>query len=505
MAASPWVHALTTRLVPPSASALIDSLRGVGYSIETAIADIIDNSITAGARRIDIGWDWRNGDPVAVIADDGTGIAPAQALEALRFGGLGPSRERAEGDLGRFGLGLKTASLSQCRRVSVLSRASGAERPIILTWDLDHVQAAGDRWELVENEYTGPDNALERVQGAGGTTIVWEKVDFGRDEDRPNHASFLADLERLELHLGMVFHRFLDGDARRLEVRLNDRRVRAWDPFLEYEEATIRTPEQSIAAPGGRIRVRGFVLPHRDRFRTTADYERAGGTDGWVAQQGFYVYRAKRLLSAGGWLGLGGSRAWTREEPSRLARLRVDIPNSADREWRIDVRKAIARPPDAARAELARIAADVRRRAREVFIHRGSYGVRPKDSVVQRVWVTNPEGARPRYGLDPKHPVIALLRSELGSGGALLDRFLDLVARTVPVERVWLDVAEKGVPEPSDLDPETRVDLVKSASEMIDVLTAAGKPVAEAIALVARMEPFDRIADLERAISSERK
>src|SRR5262249_27183076 len=153
-------------------------------------------------------------------------------------------------------------------------------------------------------------------------------------------------------HLGMVFHRFIDGDARRIAITISGTPVRAWDPFLQAHEATIPQPAQKIRSPGGTVAVRGFVLPHRDRFHSEAEFDRAGGPDGWNAQQGFYVYRHRRLLSAGGWLGLGGTRAWTREEPSRLARIRIDIPNTADRDWRIDIRKAIARPPDAIRKRL---------------------------------------------------------------------------------------------------------------------------------------------------------
>ena len=245
--------------------------------------------------------------------------------------------------------------------------------------------------------------------------MIWRKVDFGRLEDRPEISAFLADAERLDRHLGMVFHRFIQGDAAPIRITINGSRVEAWDPFLQTHDATIPQPAQRIRSPGGPVVVRGFVLPHRDRFRSDEEFEKAGGPEGWNAQQGFYVYRQKRLLSAGGWLGLGGSRMWTREEPSRLARIRIDIPNSADRDWRIDIRKAIARPPDAIRKRLQVIADDVRRKAREVFVHRGLFGARQKTAEVSRIWHVNPDSSGRRYRINRDHELVRLLRTRLGS------------------------------------------------------------------------------------------
>src|SRR5690606_17897719 len=149
--------------------------------------------ISAGAVHIQIDFDWSRGEPVMTILDDGTGIGPDQMIEALRFGGAGPQAARASSDLGRFGLGLKTASLSQCRRLTVASKVGNECN--IMTWDVDHVNSAGGRWEILENEYSGPTRALEKLKSrASGTLVLWEKVDFGREEDRPSRGAFLRDL-----------------------------------------------------------------------------------------------------------------------------------------------------------------------------------------------------------------------------------------------------------------------------------------------------------------------
>ena len=299
-------------------------------------------------------------------------------------------------------------------------------------WDVDRIVEGDGGWHLLEGAENIPDSAIATLGSrASGTLVVWRKVDFGRLDDRPDAAAFLVDVDQVDRHLGMVFHRFIHGDARRLEIYINGTPVEAWDPFLEAHEATIVQPTQRVKSPGGSVLVRGFVLPHRDRFRTEQAFERAGGPGGWNAQQGFYVYRHKRLLSAGGWLGLGGSRTWTREEPSRLARIRIDIPNTADRDWRIDIRKAIARPPDAIRRRLQAVADDVRQKAREVFVHRGLFGPRTKDAEVARIWQVNVDAATRRYTIMRDHELIKLLKDRLENANGLLEGALDLIERTV--------------------------------------------------------------------------
>jgi hypothetical protein len=493
---------LVTRSVPPSASALVASLRGVGYSLETAIADLLDNSISACAENIDIQWDWNEGQPVACILDDGEGMSEERLVEAMRFGGIGPDVQRGEGDLGRFGLGLKTASFSQCRQLTAISKRSG--KLSAFTWDIDRIRPTGSGWDLiVGDEGFSGDLAGKLKSQRNGTLIIWRKIDFGRKLDRPDHTAFLADLARLDRHLGMVFHRYLAGDARKTVIRINGSRIDAWDPFLEKHEATIRNPEQPILGPGGRVLVRGFVLPHRDRFKNVTEFEKAGGPENWTAQQGFYVYRQKRLLSAGGWLGLGGSRTWTRDESSRLARIRVDIPNSADHDWRIDIRKAIARPPDAIRRRLQGLADDVRRKAREIFVHRGQYTPRTAEGQVSRIWQINPVESKRRYVIRRDHELINLVRDRLpAESHKLLDSIFDLIERTVPVDRVWLDVTEHGVPI-ADVD---RKELFEAALSMTKLMQKAGITFDSAAARVALMDPFNAIENLaEKLIQKSEK
>jgi len=453
--------------IVPSAPALLGSLRGVGYAPETALADIIDNSISAGAGTVDLTLTWNNGDPRILIVDDGEGMDRAALIEAMRFGGAGPAAERREGDLGRFGLGLKTATLSQCRRLTVLSVRDASIS--CLSWDLDHIERNG-LWEAQGCDPRRAGLKSDELMRLGhGTAVEWSKFDAASGFDTCDEPAFLGNIEIIDRHLGMVFHRFISGDARRVAITINGRAVRGWDPFLEAHEATIQTPEQRLNAPGGQVRIRGFVLPHRDRFKNAEEFEAAGGPGGWNAQQGFYVYRGKRLVVPGGWLGLGGSRAWTREESSRLARIRVDIGPPGDRHWRIDVRKSSARLPAQLRKSLQRIAEDVRRQAREVFAWRGAQGTVRSSASPERIWEARETRSGRRYAVRRDHPLTNAVRRALGGQGDLLDALLSSIEWSVPVERIWLDVSEAGgaaesVPEAADVTPLVRavVELTKS-------------------------------------------
>lgn len=486
------------RKLSPTASALIRSLRGIGYSLDTAVADLIDNSVAAGARNIRILPSFRDGKASIAILDDGRGMLEAELVEAMRFGGLGPAAARAEGDLGRFGLGLKTASISQARRLTVAS-STGNSPLATWRWDLDHVENSASEWEILP----GFDHASESPPdlpgpGKSGTLVLWENVDFGRTSEQVTEATLRGELRTLERHLGMVFHRFIERDA--LTIELGSLEIRPWDPFLEgHNPASQLVGKTRIPSPGGNVTVCGFVLPHRDRFRNEADFELAGGPDGWHAHQGFHVYRGDRLLVAGGWFRLGRGKGWTRSEGSRLARIRIEIPTSADFEWQIDVKKSVARPPASIRPKLEKLAEDVRQRAREVFLHRGGWKPPTHSSPIEPVWKTIEGAGTARYRINRDHPAILALK---GSAGAeRVNAALELVERMVPVERIWLDRSEDTEP----LAPSKFVDpfIRQGATDLVNALVKSGRPLKEAIFAVVSAEPFDSIEGLRESLEAE--
>ncbi len=400
---------------------------------------MIDNSIAAGAASIALSIDWNGGDPRIGVLDDGHGMSREDLEEAMRFGGAGPNATRRPGDLGRFGLGLKTSSLSQCRRLTVISRQSDVESR--LSWDVDAV-IDSRRWlALRDVEIAAFDHVS--MPASDGTLVVLERMDeygglFGLDAER-----FFARISDIRAHFAMVFHRFLNGDGRRIRIIVNGREVHGWDPMLRTHPATRMLGTGTIGAGSQTLRVTSYVLPHRDRFSNETEFNAAGGPGGWAERQGFYVYRDNRLVLAGSWLGLGDRRDWTKDESSRLARIAIDLPTGADASWHIDIKKAQARPPAVLRSRLLRLGEDCRERAREVFAWRGGQ-VRTRSEVRQMspVWSEEHLSGRRRYRVNREHPLIRSLLESDGETARLFRSALSLIERSVPVERIWLDLSE---------------------------------------------------------------
>ncbi|MBU1377072.1 MAG: ATP-binding protein [Alphaproteobacteria bacterium] len=457
---------------------MIESLRGVGYSVETAVADLVDNSIAASARTIRLDFHFDGPDSWMTLLDDGRGMGPEELRSAMTVGGRSPLETRSSGDLGRFGMGLKTASFSQCRCLTVATLPeSGALS--VRRWDLDYIARPDvNEWRLLTGPSAGSEARLAGLASSvSGTLVLWERLDritAGLTHDRRSQDAFFAMVARVEQHLAMVFHRYLEGPGARLRIHVGGAaRLRPWDPFLSAHPATEPTPVERIPAPGGAIQLQGFVLPHRDQLDDET-WRRAAGRDGWVSQQGFYVYRNDRLLVAGGWLGLGEPRVWTREEPFKLARLAVSFSNSGDAAWEVDIRKSVARPPRAVRPRLTALADSVRTVARQVFAHRGAYGKRAPVSDLVPAWLSATGRRGVTYRVNRDHPVMSRVRENLGHHHESLEDLLRIVESTVPVQRIWLDAVEQGEVQSGaePLDPDQIDAMERTAKALIDHLTS---------------------------------
>lgn len=479
---------------------LIESLRGLGYTTATAIADIIDNSISAGASRIDVHFDWAGKNSWIRITDDGVGMSDAELEKAMQLGARDPRHTRRSDDLGRFGMGLKTASFSQARALTVYSRRAGGE-PACLRWDLDILEEiAGGDWPMIEGPRPGSEDRLVLDQeAASGTVVLWEEL------DRIVTPGFTSDdlfdvMESVEAHLAMVFHRLIGTTSGQIDLRLNGKRLKPWDPFLMgHLSKRLESLEYPlIGAP--EIRVQLNVLPHKDMI-DAADFEAAAGPDGWTSQQGFYIYRNKRLLAVSGWLRLGErGRQWARDEPHRLARIRLDIPNTMDSEWNINVLKSTASPPVRLRPQLLRLAKETREIARNVYAYRGrlvSDGAKNAGGLPD-IWETikRPSGAT-AYRLSRQHDLYRSVMDRAGPLAKDIEALMRLVEGTVPVQRIWLDTAQDDEPPVSVLDEEADPALVEMMEAMFDALVRVrGLSEVEARDRLSRTRPFDKRPDL---------
>ena len=292
----------------PHAASLIQSLRDIGYSCETALADILDNSITAGSRTIEILSDSGGDDPALGILDDGLGMSRTELIDAMRPGSRNPLSDRAVNDLGRFGLGLKSASFSQCKRLTVVSRKDG--RTIGASWDLDLV-ATTNRWEVRLHDDVSDIPWADQL-GDHGTLVLWRSLDrlsggvTGDQRRRAEHINrAIASAER---HIRLVFHRFMTEDRPPLVISLNGRKLQPLDPFGTSHSSHQSERPDRMMLTHGEVVFQSFTLPHHKSI-SHSEWEDLGGPDGHLRSQGFYVYRGRRLIIAGSWLGLARQTA----------------------------------------------------------------------------------------------------------------------------------------------------------------------------------------------------
>lgn len=492
-----------TRSAPPRAIAMLEALRGLGYSTGAALADIIDNSISAGANEVRVDFAWDGPASRVTILDNGRGMDDAELERAMRLGDKNPLDARSAHDLGRFGMGLKTASFSQCRKLTVATVKNGAVS--CLRWDLDELAADPDGgWLLFEGP--APESkafiAGLKIEKAG-TLVLWETM------DRIVTTGYTSDdfhdlIDSVESHLAMVFHRLLQGPRPRLKLLINGRPVAAWDPFMSGHPAKPWTsPTTNHPTDYGTVSVQCHVLPHRDKL-TVAEFETNAGASGWTAQQGFYVYRNERLLVAGGWLGLGNSRAWNREEAHRLARIRLDIPNTADADWKIDVRKSTARPPVSLRPWLTQLAEHTRERARQVFAYRGTPAPAQGNIPIEQAWKVERVTAGIRYRIDESHPSVAAVLASAGALQQLVKSMLRVIEETVPVQRIWLDTAENKDTPRTGFEGEPNSAVIDVARVLFDdLIERKGLSVEEARKSMLRTEPFQKYPALVAKLGSK--
>lgn len=467
--------------LPPKAPTLMQSFRALGYSVEAAVADLLDNSIAAGASQVEVEFAAAAApEPYVVIFDDGEGMDAETLVEAMRFGSQDPRETRKEGDLGRFGLGMKTASLSQCRRVTVVSLRVGGDCTAA-EWDLDECEARGVWWLKRPALEDIPPSIIARLREQGhGTAVLWRNLDrLAPQED--GQGRVLDDaLSGLAEHLGFTFHRFTDRRATyRVDILVNKRPVPEFDPFLENHNKGQALHTETFTVEGATVTVSPFVLPFPSRL-SDYDLKRAGGRDRVKSGHGFYIYRGGRLVVPGGWFRIVPS-----DELVRLTRVRVDVPTELDHLWKIDIRKTAVQPPPELRSGLRRIVGQAASRSRRVYQFRGNatrtQGQRP-------LWLRQSlrDGAV-SWTVDREHPAVQALAN--GSTEAT-DRLLRLVESSLPVHDIHVHLASDiTVEEPDD---GTEEELEALARRILDAVADVPDARRTMFGNLPDMEPFSR-------------
>lgn len=472
--------------VLPDPVSLIESMRAVGYTVEAAIADLIDNSISARARVVAVEYDASGEDAYIAILDDGSGMTPSELTEAMRHG-RNPTEKRDPSDLGRFGLGLKTASLSQCRKLTVISRRDGLT--CARRWDLDVVQQE-ERWVVVVPEESDQaalplSKSLEAL--TSGTLVVWQNLDRLIAGAIDPQAEMTLRLESLRDHLALVFHRFTtkESEFESLEITLNGLRLPPRDPFLKMNHYRQPLEGEVFSHAKGQIRITPFILPPISHL-TPEEIVLSGGKQGLRHSQGFYVYRGRRLVIWGTWF-----RLVPKDEFFKLSRIQVDIPNSFDELWALDIKKSAAYPPDIIRQRLKELIPYFAVTSKKTITYPGrkstSRGIMP---IWNRI---EPSHGTYRYSIDVEHPLIRQIQDCMSSKErGLLDGLFAIIETALPVDAIYADMCE----DFKRVEITTLEELLEIALILRDVTKL---PIAE----ILKIDPLGRYPSFHSEIQKE--
>jgi len=467
----------------PEASSMIETFRAIGYNIETAIADIIDNSISANAKNIWINFEWKGSITWLSIKDDGIGMNDAELIQAMRPGSKNPLQERNQKDLGRFGLGLKTASFSQARKLTVISKKADY-KSVFWTWDLDFVNKTGN-WDLIK--YLPDENLETEISKlTTGTIVLWNDIDrvvkdFNQDDSKAEF-KFNQTMEQVKKHLAMVFHKFIEQG--KINIYFQDKKVNAWNPFLSNEKATQEFPPEKIQ--NGKVKIEGFVLPHKSKI-SEETYKNAEGVKGWNEQQGFYIYRNERLLLAGDWLGL-----FRKEEHYKLARIQIELPNTLDESWQIDIKKSIARPPLIFREQIRAYALKVRQQAVEVYRHKGKSVKQIAGQKFVPLWVDHKRGDKWFYKINRENPILTKIKEQAKKDSdKAIEMLLRFIEETIPSKSIYIKESEQPELQGTPFE-DTNHEIIRTTMQaMYSSLIKQGKTDEEAKAIISNIEPFN--------------
>ena len=341
------IKAVDREEIPPDPANMITALRQIGYTLEQSLADLIDNSINAKASHVLVRL-IHDGERIVrvLIADNGSGMNDTKLREAMKFG----SEQKNDGkSLGKYGMGLKVASLGYAQTLTVLTRQQkyvGGRR-----WTVDGIS---DGWVCDMLDSSEVEKTLEQPLGnvdlsRKGTLLIWSDIDRLTVEKGGLAKTIQKITKKLKLHFGVCFHRFIEDE--RLEIRIDDRAVGSDEtdicqivtpinPFKYDASGDDQYPKLfETDVPGvGPLRVDAHIWPPNSK---SLEYKLGGKA---AEAQGFYFYRNDRLIQTGGWNGVLDSQT---DPHNSLARIVINMDPNQDAQYGLNVQKSAIIVPTA--------------------------------------------------------------------------------------------------------------------------------------------------------------
>lgn len=484
----------------PTADVLMTSMRSMGYTFESAVADIIDNSIAASATKIELKYPVTPTELFVAICDNGTGMTRDELYNAMKYGSRHHDEQRSEKDLGRFGLGLKSASLSQCRKLTVISKKDQTVSSFV--WSLDYVEQEKS-WMMAEysHEETEDVRFSDYLDDKdSGTVVLWEDFDLMKKSSGKVYAELASLQSSTADYIALIYHRFLSKDRNGLEIYSNNYRIEPLDPFLEKHPKTdirrrISLPVMDNNGIERMVYVQPYVLPFQKDL-SPADKKLSGGIENYRSKQGFYIYRNERLIIWGRWFG----RA--RDELTKYARVKVDIPNTLDDIWGIDIKKQSAKIPGVIKSQLTKAVDE----AMDISVRKQKHkGRRTKpDENIDYIW-DRIEGRNNSYTykINRESRIFDLIKGKVSEEvWAQIDMVLEEIEEAVPYQQIYIDKSQDKVED--TVSDERLAEIRSKAETLVKLAVSMGDTDTEtAIQGLMKSEPFNRYPELEEILRKE--
>lgn len=477
----------------PYAPNLIESTRSIGYSFQTALADIIDNSISNMAERIDVKFNNGNSPYVAII-DDGIGMTKESLEKAMRYGSSSSLDERDKNDLGRFGLGLKMASLSQCRKLTVLSKQRG--KIVGVSWDLDYIHET-EKWMLIrysEEELKKIKFIEELSEKKSGTVVIWEKLDRISETKLDFDREFNDKLDLADKHMSLVFHRFLNNykSTHNFSLFFNNRKVNAIDPYFSSNPASQQLETETLFIDRSPIKVTPFILPFSSNL-TAKEKEILSINKELELRQGLYIYRNNRLIVWGKWFRISSD-----SELKRLAKIRIDLPNNVDEYWTIDVKKSSAQIPSMLKEQLKLIVERAAGKSEKVYRYRGR---KITTDSYEHVWNKVMNRDKMEYLINKDLPTYKILAESMDDKQyRLLEGFIKSIEDSFPYASVYYDLAKEEKYNEASLVEEEVYEIMEN---MIGSTTCTKKEIEALIKTFKTMDIFNKYPEVIKDIEED--
>lgn len=467
---------LTPVYNPPRQRNLFNSASSAGsYDLASALSDIIDNSITAKAKKIDVYIEFDYSDlknSWITITDDGSGMSFEELKENMKLASEDPEADRENHDLGRFGFGMKSASLSQGRTLTVISRKKDCETALAI-WDKDSQE---DEWMMPMAEGPSAETMLRRpLETDSGTQVIWSNLTH-LTEDYELSTDDLSKIQHDAIEeLRLTYHRLMDEGR---SISVNGRLLKPRNPFANAIPAESAT---EIKYQRATIFFRAYNLQHFGTM-TNSQEDDLGGPEGLMRNQGFYVYRNKRLIIHGTWFGIVKHSA-----AYQLSRICLDIPNSLDRYWKISIDKKSAQLPQKLRNRLRGLIFDNNKLSSSVIGGRHAQGPIRQERI--SIWEQKSSSGITKFALNKEHTLIKeILNSVNADTRSPLILLLTLIETTLPLEdiRTLIENSRTRVIQP-EIESEQ---LTQSLTTAFEFLADQGMGYTQLLEMISTVEPF---------------